>query len=89
MTNQELFIKNNILQTEFSRYLLEHPRMAQDIPNNAEVVILPENDPELAKANQRLVKAQHEHDRPIVFIHVKNVKPQRSRLVRPRLLQAA
>ena len=46
MTEQEVFAKNLILSTEFDRYILEHPEVAEKIPLNAQVVLLPEDDKE-------------------------------------------
>jgi hypothetical protein len=85
MTEKELFIKNNILQTEFSRYLIEHPEVAGMLPPHAEVVILPEDDPALAKKNEALARAQRENDDRLVFVRVERMEPQRSRLVNPRI----
>ena len=49
MTDQEIFSKNLILTTEFDRYILEHPEFAEKIPGNAQIVLLPDDDPELRK----------------------------------------
>ncbi|HHT9158661.1 MAG TPA: DUF5647 family protein [Candidatus Brocadiaceae bacterium] len=51
MNEQEVFTKNLILSTEFDRYLLDHPAFAEKIPTNAQIVFLPEHDPELCKIN--------------------------------------
>ena len=38
MTEEEVFVKNLILSTEFDRYILEHPDIAEKIPLNAQIV---------------------------------------------------
>jgi len=43
MTNRQLFIKNLEISSEFSRYVLKHPRFADRIPRNAVVVFLPKS----------------------------------------------
>jgi len=85
MNEQELFVKNNLLSTEFSRYVLEHPEFARQIPEGALVVLLPENDPELCQRNLELVRSQRELDHPVVYVHVEKLAPQHSRLVDPEL----
>ena len=56
MNEQEVFTKNLILSTEFDRYLLDHPAFAEKIPTNAQIVFLPEHDPELCKINMEIAK---------------------------------
>ena len=85
MTTDELFIKNQTLSHEFSLYLLEHPELAERIPQDALVILMPKSDPDLCHENMKLADAQREPDQPIVFVHVEKIKPARSRLVRPQL----
>ena len=40
MTNQEMFEKNQQLSTEFDLYLLDHPELADDIPDGALIVFV-------------------------------------------------
>jgi hypothetical protein len=53
MTKDELFHKNLILGKEFDLYVLEHPEFAEEIPKDALVVLMPDDDPELAEINLR------------------------------------
>jgi hypothetical protein len=89
MTEQELFTKNLKLSTEFDLYLLEHPEVAEQIPENALIVLLPEEDPELCEKNLDLAKARREPGQSIVSVRVEKVAPPRSRLVNPRVEVAA
>jgi hypothetical protein len=77
--------KNLELAMEFSRYVLEHPRFAARIPYNAQVVLLPEYDPDLSLVNLELAKQQREEGQPVVHVHFKKLKLVASRLVKPRL----
>ncbi len=85
MTEQELFTKNLKLSTEFDLYLLEHPEVAEQIPEDALILLLPEEDPELCKKNLELVQTCREPGQPVVYIRVEKIAPPRSRLVNPRV----
>lgn len=85
MTEKELFTKNLKLSTEFDLYLLEHPEVAEQIPENALIVLLPEEEPELCERNLEVAATRREPGQPIVHIRVEKVAPPRSRLVNPRV----
>ena len=86
MTNQELFEKNLVLTTEFNRYVLEHPDIAERIPKNAIVVILPEYDKDVADENLKIANSRKEKDQPMLLVKVKKLAPERkSRLIKPEL----
>ncbi|MGH7961795.1 MAG: DUF5647 family protein [Candidatus Binatia bacterium] len=85
MTERELFTKNLTLSTEFDLYLLEHPEVAEQIPADALLLLLPEEDPELCAKNLELAQVRREPGQPIVYIHVERVAPPRSRLVNPKV----
>jgi hypothetical protein len=56
MDEQEIFSRNVMLSTEFNKYLIEHPEFAEQIPDEAVVVLLPADDPELCQENLCLVE---------------------------------
>jgi hypothetical protein len=58
MRKEDLFQKNHFLGVEFDRYLLEHPEMLEQIPENAEIYFLPEENPELSQENIEIARAQ-------------------------------
>jgi CRISPR/Cas system-associated protein Csm6 len=63
---------------------LEHPEVAQGIPKDAIVVMLPEYDQKLAEENLRMAEARREQDQPMVLVRVKRLAPARkSRLIKP------
>jgi hypothetical protein len=50
--NRETIVEKNItLSFEFERYILEHPEVLEQIPDGAQVVLLPQDDPELYRIN--------------------------------------
>lgn len=81
MTEDEIFTRNLILSTEFDRYILEHPELAEKIPLNAQVILLPENDTELCRINLEISEKQREQGQHVVYVHIGSVAPQISRLI--------
>jgi len=73
-------IKNSMLVDEFDSYIREHPELTHNIPDNAMVVMLLDEDEEFSHWNRRNAKKMAEKDRPIVFIKIKKLKPIRSRI---------
>jgi hypothetical protein len=77
MTREELFRKNQQLSTEFELYILEHPEVEKEIPNNAMIVLLPEYDKELAAKNMELAEANREAGQQIVYVRVERLRASR------------
>jgi CRISPR/Cas system-associated protein Csm6 len=77
MTREELFRKNQQLSTEFELYLLEHPEIEDNIPDNAMIVLVPEYDNELSEKNIELAEANREEGQPIVYVRVKKMRTSR------------
>ena len=83
---KELVEKNITLSMEFSRYVIEHPKVAEQIPKGAQVVLLPQDDPELCRENLKLAEWHRKQGQVVVYVRVEKLAPaRRSRLVRPRL----
>ena len=86
--NRETIIEKNMtLSFEFERYLLENPAVMEQIPNDAEVVLLPKDDPELYQINLKAAQeAQAKGEKAlVVFVEIEALAPPRSRIVNPRL----
>lgn len=70
--------------------IYRHPNFASQIPPNSRVVLLPGDDPELARINRESVeRAMHlddEPNRPLVFIVFDRLLPAQSRLDHLRFL---
>ena len=86
MTATRFVHKNIVLNTEFNKYLVEHPEVADKIPNSALVVILPDDDPALCRKNLSLARRHREKDQAVVHVRIKKLAPPpKSRLVQPRV----
>ncbi|MFB3887590.1 MAG: DUF5647 family protein [Thermodesulfobacteriota bacterium] len=85
MRKEDLFKKNHVLGIEFDRYLLEHPEVLEQIPENAEVYFLPEEDPEVSQENLKIAEAQKTAGRTIVLVRIGRLSAPRSRLQNVRL----
>ena len=73
-------VKRNISLTgEIMRYLLDNPVVFESLPDNFELVVLPEDDPEIRMYNLELLDKYGSEGKPIVFARVKldaaNVEP--------------
>ena len=77
MDKGEVFAKNQQLSTEFELYLLDHPELEQEIPNNALIVLLPEYDAELSKTNLEIAARNREGKQPIVYVRVQRLRKSR------------
>lgn len=84
--SSDLFERHITLAFEFSRYLLDHPDVEEQIPAGARVVLLPEDDPELCDYNKRISEEKRTTGQPIVYIRLSSLLPeQRSRIARIRI----
>lgn len=75
------------LSFEFERYLLEHPEILARIPDGAQVVLLPQDDPELYRINLEAARKIRQENKagPIAYIEIEALAAPRSRLINPRL----
>ena len=85
---EEYFEKNLLYSTEFSKYLLEHPELERELPEGVQIFFLVESDPELSRKNLELAQKQKKEGQPILFVRVKGLRPEASRLIEPRLEKA-
>jgi hypothetical protein len=75
-----------MLSFEFSRYILAHPEVEEQIPKGALVVLLLEDDPDFNERAMELGQAKKEEKQPVVIVRVqKLLPPTESRLVNPKL----
>lgn len=86
--NRETIAEKNItLSFEFERYILENPQLLERIPQGAEVVLLPKDDPELYRLNLETAQSREQEGdaSPVVYVEIEALAPPRSRLVNPHL----
>ena len=79
--------KNTELIKEFNAYIREHPEFADNIPNQAIVIIQLEGDEEFNKWSLGLAEAHKGEGRPVVYVRIKRMKPVRSRIEELELQQ--
>ena len=69
---KELAVKKNLdLLNEFMKYAFENPKVLEGIPPEAELIILPINDPELYEYNKKAAAKILSHGGEIVFVKMK------------------
>jgi hypothetical protein len=72
-----MFEKNQRLSTEFDLYLLDHPEVAEGIPDGALVVCVPAFDKELARRNRALARKSRGAAQPVVYVHLTRMAASR------------
>ena len=72
---KELAIKKNLdLLNEFMKFAFENPKVLEGIPPEAELIILPINDPELYEYNKKAAAKIMSKGEKVVFVKMK--KPE-------------
>lgn len=86
MTEQEFFERSLELSTEFDRYILTHPEVADRIPPDALLVFQLADDPAFSQQSLELARAHRDPNQPVVLVQVQTLRPPfESRLVNPRV----
>ena len=77
--------RNITLLGNLMTYLLAEPEVFNSLPNDFELVILPDDDPEIRLYNLRLLDALEKQGKPIVFVRMKASRNVNLRKSRPNL----
>ena len=85
MNQRDFFSKNLTLSTEFDLYLLDHPKVAEQIPKDALIVLLPEDDQELCTYNLENAKKMKRPSQRVIYVKIKGLEPPHSRLINPKV----
>ena len=80
--------KNTELIKEFNCYIREHPELAEQIPDDAIVIMQLEGDEEFNRWARGLAESHRGERYPLVFIRIKELRPIRSRIERLELEKA-
>lgn len=64
--------RNMALLDSLMRYLLAKPQILDSLPSNFELVILPDDDPEMRLYNLKLLDTFASEGKPIVFARLKS-----------------
>jgi len=75
MSKKEIVRKNLELLDIFMKYAFDNPEVLDKIPENAQVVILPENDPELYEENTKIIEAHRKKRMPVAIFRMKIPEP--------------
>ena len=77
MEKENEMVKRNIeLSAELSRYLFEHPELEEKIPVGAEILLLPEFDPELKNFNLELGSELGKSGIDVIYIKITKLRPK-------------
>jgi len=72
---KELAVKKNLdLLNEFMKYAFENPEVLERIPPEAELIILPTDDPELSEYNRKTADKILSRGKKVIFAKMK--KPE-------------
>ena len=77
--------QNSVLVREFDKYVLEHPEFANQIPDNALVVMQIDGDEEFNIWAREAAQKVVEKDTPVVYVTITELKPVRSRIEKLKL----
>ena len=67
------------------KFLLDEPRVLASLPSEFELVILPDDDPEMRLYNLKLLDTLTQQNKPVVFARVKSSKKTSRRKTQPSL----
>ncbi len=69
---KEVVERNVRLTGEIIKYIFDNPKVLDVLPENFELVLLPEDDPEVRQLNLDLLDKYGSEGKPIVFARVKS-----------------
>ena len=67
---QDVVKRNLQLVQELMQYLYQNPHLLQSLPDDFDLVVLPDDDPEIRLFNLELLDSQLDASKPIVFARV-------------------
>ncbi|MEA3338525.1 MAG: DUF5647 family protein, partial [Chloroflexota bacterium] len=77
--------RNLRLTGDIMRYLLNNPQIFDSLPNNFELVILPDDDPDIRLYNLDLLDKYGSEGQPIVFARIRSKPTHISDSINPSL----
>lgn len=72
--NQEIVEKNIHLTGELMKYFFNDPAIFDSLPDDFDLVVLPQDDPELCLYNLKQLDQQGRNDKPVVFVRMKSTQ---------------
>jgi hypothetical protein len=77
--------RNIALVGQIMEYLLDHPEVFEALPDEFELVILPEDDPEMRLYNLELLDKFSVEEKPVVFARTRFKTKKGRTIARPSL----
>ena len=77
--------RNFALTSEIMRYLLNRPQIFSALPDKFELVILPEDDPEMRSYNLELLDRYGSEGKPVVFARIRAHQPDEQGQQKPSI----
>lgn len=77
--------RNITLVGELMSYLIAQPHLFNSLPEDFELIILPDDDPEMRVHNLELINQYGSEGKPIVFARIHSTQERVSKQVRPSL----
>lgn len=68
--DDQIIERNLSLVTEITRFILDNPSTLDHLPPDFQLVILPEDNPELSLYNLGLLANHSKQDKPLVMVRV-------------------
>lgn len=81
--------RNTELIKEFNRYVREHPKVAEQIPNDAIIILQLEGDEAFNTWARQLAESRQGEGHPLMVVKIKKLKPLRSRIRQLELEQTS
>lgn len=72
----EYFMKNAELSTEFSKYVLEHPELDELLNEDRVIIFLPAFDQSLKEFNLKMGKDIESEGGSVLYVKIKEVYPK-------------
>lgn len=88
-SDNKMVEKNLDLLFEFEKYVLQHPDIAEEIPQDAVIFVLLEGDEKFNRWSRRFAKQYGEEDRSLFWVTIRKMSPLRSRIEELSLERAA
>ena len=66
--NDKIIERNLTLVAEVTRFVLQNPSILDRLPANFQLILLPENDPDLSLYNLGLLSTYAEQNTPLVMV---------------------
>jgi Family of unknown function (DUF5647) len=82
---EQVVEKNIKLLGDLMNYLLAEPQLFTSLPDNFELVILPDDDPDMRLYNLELLDKYGNEGKPVVFVRMKSSRTLDFDLSRPSL----